>query len=52
MMEGVNLTMIIIRNFVNVTIYPQYSNNKNELYKNVLKVLAEENVINMFWARV
>jgi hypothetical protein len=25
-MEGVNSTMIIVRNFVNVTQYPQYNN--------------------------
>jgi hypothetical protein len=27
MMEGVNSTMIIVRTFVNVTIYPQHNNN-------------------------
>jgi hypothetical protein len=27
MTEGVNLTMNIVRTFVNVTMYPQYNNN-------------------------
>jgi hypothetical protein len=27
MVEGVNSTMIIVRTFVNVTMYPQYNNN-------------------------
>jgi hypothetical protein len=31
MMEGVNSTIYIVRTFVNVTMYPQYNNNKKKI---------------------
>jgi hypothetical protein len=35
MMEGVNSTMIYCKNFVNVTMYPQYKDNKKKRKENV-----------------
>jgi hypothetical protein len=36
MMEGLNITSICIRTFVNVRMYPKYYNNKKNRAKNIL----------------